>query len=72
LCDDGADPDLAAACAFARRRRLGPFRRDPATPQDRSRALAAFARAGFGRRAAESVLACTDPDAVAALLAPAE
>ena len=24
------DPDLAAACAFARRRRLGPFRRGPA------------------------------------------
>src|SRR5438552_15239569 len=26
------DPDLAAACAFARRRRLGPFRRRPAHP----------------------------------------
>jgi regulatory protein len=70
LREDGADPDLAAACAFARRRRLGPFRRDPAIPADRDRALAAFARAGFARREAEAVLACADPEAVAALLAP--
>ena len=60
----GPDPDLAAACAFARRRRLGPFRR---TAGDRARELAVFARAGFGRRAAEAVLACADEAAVAAL-----
>ena len=53
----GPDPDLAAACAFARRRRLGPFRRAAA---DRARELAAFARAGFSRRIAEAVLACAD------------
>jgi len=58
------DLDLAAACAFARRRRLGPFRR---TAADRTRELAAFARAGFGRRVAEAVLACADEEAVAAL-----
>src|SRR5437764_1700678 len=69
LREDGADPDLAAACAFARRRRLGPFRRDPTTPLDRDRVLAAFARAGFARREAEAVLACADPAAVAVLLA---
>jgi regulatory protein len=69
LREGEANPDLAAACAFARRRRLGPFRREPAMPQDRERALAAFARAGFGRREAEALLACADPDAVAALLA---
>lgn len=60
-----ADPDLAAACAFARRRRLGPFRTALA---ERGRELAAFARAGFDRRAAEAVLACADEAAVAALL----
>ena len=59
------DPDLAAACAFARRRRLGPFRRGAA---DRQRELGAFARAGFGRRVAEAVLACADIEAVEALL----
>jgi regulatory protein len=58
------DPDLAAACAFARRRRLGPYRRAPA---DRARELGAFARAGFSRRVAEAVLGCADIDAVEAL-----
>ena len=64
LRDKAADPDLAAACAFARRRRLGPFRRGAA---DRRRELAAFARAGFSRRIAEAVLACRDVEAVEAL-----
>jgi len=65
-----ANPDLAAACAFARRRRLGPFRPKSFRqgPPDRGRELAAFARAGFARREAEAVLACADPEAVAALL----
>src|ERR1700730_16579977 len=58
------DPDLAAACAFARRRRLGPYRRGLG---DRARELAAFARARFCRREGEAVLGCADPDAVAAL-----
>src|ERR1051325_1792622 len=64
------DPDLAAACAFARRRRLGPYRRGPAHVQegDHRRELAIFARAGFARREAEAVLACADPDAIEALL----
>ena len=66
LRDGAGDPDLAAACAFARRRRLGPFRAGPA---ERTRELGAFARAGFSRRTAEAVLACPDEAAVAALLA---
>jgi regulatory protein len=66
LRETAPDPDLAAACAFARRRRLGPYRRGPA---DRNRDLGSFARAGFGRREAEAVVGCADPEAVAALLA---
>jgi regulatory protein len=66
LREDTADPDLAAACAFARRRRLGPF---AARAVAHDRALAAFARAGFARAIAEAVLACADDAAVAALLA---
>ena len=58
------DSDLAAACIFARRRRLGPFRRATA---DHARELGAFARAGFSRRVAEAVLACPDIAAVEAL-----
>jgi len=64
LRDEGGDPDLAAACAFARRRRLGPFRRGPG---DRAKELAAFARAGFSRAAAQAVLRCADPDEADAL-----
>jgi len=64
LRDEAGDPDLAAACAFARRRRLGPYRRGAADP---ARDLAAFARAGFSRQVAERVLACTDVGAVEAL-----
>jgi regulatory protein len=58
------DPDLVAACAFARRRRLGPFRTTAADP---ARELGAFARAGFSRRVAEAVLACPDIAAVETL-----
>src|SRR6516162_6853246 len=64
LRKNAPDPDIAAACAFARRRRLGPFRRAAA---DRQRELAVFARAGFSRRVAEAVLACSDVEAVEAL-----
>ena len=72
LGDGVADPDLAAACAFARRRHLGPFRRDPLAAADRRRELAAFALAGFDRRTAEAVLTCPDEAAVAALLSGAD
>ena len=72
LREDGGDPDLAAACAFARRRHLGPFRSDRKQPADRQRALAAFARAGFNRETAERILACDDEAAVATLLAQAD
>ena len=73
LRDETTDPELAAACAFARRRRLGPFRTD-ARPRERSHdlhtaELATFARAGFARRTAEAILACPDEAAVQALLA---
>src|SRR5438067_8409344 len=65
LRETAPDPDLAAACAFAPRPPPRPYRRGPA---DRNRELGSFARAGFGRREAEAVLGCADPEAVAALL----
>jgi len=64
LGDASHDPDLTAACAFARRRRLGPFRMGAV---DLVRDRGAFARAGFSRRVAEAVLACADIAAVEAL-----
>src|SRR5580704_11287527 len=65
LSEEGGDPDLAAAGAFARRRRLGPFRRGAG---ERDRELAAFARAGFSRAVAQAVLACASPEEMEALL----
>ncbi|MFN3232580.1 MAG: regulatory protein RecX [Alphaproteobacteria bacterium] len=55
---EGADPEKAAAVAFAQRRRLGPFSRtEPKEPaRERQRALAAFARAGFRYALARRVL----------------
>jgi len=69
LRDEGGDPDLAAASAFARRRRLGPYRHAPGDDGDavRGRELAAFARAGFSRGAAEAVLNCATPQEAEAL-----
>ena len=69
---DGGNAELAAACAFARRRHLGPFRSDPAAGPELRRELAAFALAGFDRQTAEAVLACADEAAVAALLSGTE
>lgn len=69
LREEAGDPDLAAAVAFARRRRLGPFRRASAERDDeqRRKELGAFARAGFSRTTAEAVLACATPEELEAL-----
>jgi regulatory protein len=61
---EAGDLDLAAACAFARRRRLGPYRQGAAVP---AHELGAFARAGFSRQVAEKLLACADVAAAEAL-----
>jgi regulatory protein len=66
LGGEGGDPDLAAAVAFARRRRVGPYRRG-AGAGERDKELAAFARAGFTRAAAEAVLKCATPEEAEAL-----
>jgi regulatory protein len=70
LREDGSDPDIVAAIAFARRRRLGPFRRAPAMGDGgelRLKELGALARAGFSRAVAEAVLDCTTPEDAEAL-----
>ena len=73
LCaaDNDTDPDLAAAAAYARRRRFGPYRRDTNTGDEhdrRRRELAAFARAGFAYGLARQILDAADPMAVDALM----
>ena len=63
----GESVDVAwqAVVAYARRRRLGPFRRDAATRAERfQKDLAAMARAGHGYGLARRVLDADDADAI--------
>ena len=61
LEEDQGDPELAAAMAYARRRRLGPWRTAEARLEHRAKDLAALARAGFGYRVARLVVAAENP-----------
>ncbi len=56
LSEEEADLDLAAAMAFARRRRLGPFRGADTRAQYREKDLARLARQGFDYETARSVI----------------
>ncbi len=74
LADEGADLDLAAAVAFARRRRLGPFGAGEARNHGigGDKALAAFARAGFSYAVARRVLEAPDRESLEAELSGGE
>jgi regulatory protein len=63
---DGAS-ELAAACALARRRRLGPYRPVEERVAQRRKDLATYARAGFSLDVARRVLDAPDPQALEAL-----
>ncbi|MGD9511931.1 MAG: regulatory protein RecX [Geminicoccaceae bacterium] len=64
LAEEQSDPELAAAIAYARRRRLGPWRLPESRPENRAKDLAALGRAGFGYRAARLVADAADPEAL--------
>ena len=74
LTDHAADmggaaaAELAAAIAFARRRRLGPFRDHHQRPDIDQRDLAVLARAGFSAALARTIMQATDPAALDELL----
>jgi regulatory protein len=61
------DSEIAAACALARRRRLGPYRAPPARAAARNKDLAALARAGFSLGVARRIVAAADVAALEAL-----
>jgi regulatory protein len=56
LAQEPPDADLVAARAWARRSRLGPWRRGPADPESRQRELARLARRGFSYEVARRVI----------------
>lgn len=61
LRDEAEEPDLAAAIAYARRRRIGPYRTRGDREELRERDLAALARQGFGYDIARRVIDAPDP-----------
>ena len=62
LRDETNDPDLTAAIAYARRRRIGPWRTRGDREERRERDLAALARQGFGYDIARRVIEARDID----------
>lgn len=61
LSQASENPELDAATALARRKRIGPFARAPASePETRRRHLGVLMRAGFSYGVAKKVLAGTD------------
>jgi regulatory protein len=64
LSEADPEPDLAAAIALARRRRLGPWRAAEARAAARARDLAALGRAGFDYDTARRVIDAPDPDSL--------
>jgi len=66
---DAPVSDLPAAAAFARKRRLGPYRTDPDERREmRQKDLGAFARRGFSQPIAMQVLNVSSPEELADLL----
>lgn len=62
--------EMAAAVAYARRRRLGPWRPAPLRSDYYRKDLAAMARAGFGFDVAETVLKAESPESLIADVEP--
>jgi len=65
---DDPEAELAAALAFARRRRVGPFRTGEADADLRRREAGMLARAGFGQEIATRALRMDPDEAEAAVL----
>ena len=63
-----AETDLAAALAWAKRRRIGPFRAAEADADARRKELGVLARAGFDRDVALRALACPPDEAEARVI----
>jgi len=54
--DGGAGAELAAATAYARRRRIGPFYQGAPDGRDRNKEMAALARSGFSYSIAKRIV----------------
>ncbi len=61
LREETAQPELAAALVYARKRRLGPYRTEETRADTRDRDLAALGRRGFSYDLARRVIDAADP-----------
>lgn len=65
LAEDVGDAEFAAAVGYARRRRLGPYRSDPADREERrEHDLAALGRRGFSYELARRIVEAESPEAL--------
>jgi regulatory protein len=62
LAEELGELDLAAAIAYARKRRLGPYRKAEKPPDSLEKELAALARSGFSYGLARRIVEATDID----------
>ena len=62
LAEEPGELDLAAAIAYARKRRLGPYRKAGKPPANLEKELAALARSGFSYGLARRIVEATDID----------
>ncbi|MBX2797147.1 MAG: RecX family transcriptional regulator [Myxococcales bacterium] len=62
LAGEGTDPEWRAALTYARKRRIGPYRRAPVDDDGRRKELGRMARAGFSFDLAKRVLDATEED----------
>ena len=63
LEETAPEPDLAAACNYARRRRIGPWRKN-GREESRDRDIAALGRQGFSYEVARKVVDAPDSEAL--------
>ncbi|MHA1598149.1 MAG: regulatory protein RecX [Alphaproteobacteria bacterium] len=68
LADVTPSPDLAAAVAYARKRRLGPWRTREKDESEREKELAALARSGFSYSIAQRIVEADDTEEIEAEL----
>jgi regulatory protein len=61
LAAESPDPEFDAACAYARRRRLGPWGRPEGREDRREKELASMGRAGFTWELARRIIDADDP-----------
>jgi regulatory protein len=68
LGETSANPELEAALAYARRRRIGPYRASADRPALRNKDMASLARGGFSFDIANRVLNAETPEEIVAEL----